>query len=390
MITAQIEQIFDDLICQLITRKEALLRKVHQLQEDFVNKEASRLAAMEELERAQARLREMNLKVNANIGVHDHARRVYEQAKHQHATPTRLRKLTFFHPTLSRLCSEIAEFGVVVEALNYSEKVQPILTAGRRGSGDKELSGRAVALDEDSQTVYVADYDNSRIQVLSFQGEFLSQFGSEVLQGPCGIGVTDCHIFVADFHLHTLLQFCKDSHKLLDRVSGKGKDEGHLMQPHMLAIDTNGDIYIVDGNHRVSIFSEQLQFNSIVGEKYLHNPRDVKLTSEEVIVLDRGPKCIHFFSRSGEFLSSCVTQGQGNCSIQICFFFCLDTEQNIIIGDRGNQTVNIFSKSGDLIHIIGGKGGGKGDFIKPCGIAISNSGILFVLSNNTNYSLQCF
>ena len=38
-----------------------------------------------------------------------------------------------------------------------------------------------LSLDEVNEKVYIADCWNRRVQVLSFQGEFLSHFGEEVL-----------------------------------------------------------------------------------------------------------------------------------------------------------------------------------------------------------------
>ena len=72
------------------------------------------------------------------------------------------------------------------------------------------------------------------------------------------------------------------------------------------------------------------------------------------------------------------------------YFFCLDVEQNFIISDPLRNNVKIVSKSGKLFHSIGKKGKEKGEFEFPCGIAISNSGFLYVLSENPSYSLQCF
>ena len=99
---------------------------------------------------------------------------------------------------------------------------------------------------------------------------------------------------------------------------------------------------------------------------------------------------MHFFTRDGSILKSLVTQGGGQNLISCPFFFCIDLDGNFIISDYNHHAVKVFSSSGDLIHTIGRRGEGSGQFIRPYGISISNLGILYVVSSNVNYPLQCF
>ena len=92
-------------------------------------------------------------------------------------------------------------------------------------------------------------------------------------------------------------------------------------------------------------------------------------------MLDWSPSCIHLFSRGGDFLTSCISQGGGSRSLVSCpFFFCMDIEENIIISDYNRHVIKIFSKPGQLIHTIGMRGEGRVQFIRPYGISISQFG----------------
>ena len=397
-IASRITDTLNDLIDQLIERRDTLCQVVAHLRDDFHNKESTRVAAIEELDQTQLHLNEMS-KVNINLPAHEQAGLMYEQYKQQLCVPTPLPNLSFSCPTLSFSCptlsllqTQIEQFGEVVqlEAPHYSQKTQPILTAGTKGKGDNQLYGEGLSLDEVNEKVYTADWGNSRGQVLSFQGEFLSHFGEEVLSRPRGIVVTDNHILVTD--IHTLFQFCKNSYQLLNRAGGYGSNEGQLSNPRGLSLDWNGDVFVADQwNHRVSVFSNLLQYKQTIGQGSLFSPRDVKLTTDKVVVLDWSPNCIHFFSRSGDLLTSCVSRGEDQgCLVWNPYFFYLDCEQNILVSDWGHHAIKILSNSGELLHTIGRKGNGKGEFINPFGIAISNSGILFALSDNPNYCLQLF
>ena len=100
---------------------------------------------------------------------------------------------------------------------------------------------------------------------------------------------------------------------------------------------------------------------------------------------------MHFYSKNGHLLNSCISQGEGPDSlVYIPRFFCLDLAGNITISDYGNHRIKIFSQSEQLIHTIGRKGEGIGEFMYPLGICISKLGNIFVLSDNPNFSIQCF
>ena len=128
---------------------------------------------------------------------------------------------------------------------------------------------------------------------------------------PWGIAITSEHIYVTDRGLHALFQFNKDSFELLNRTGTKGQTDGQFNGPRGLCTDYSGDVYVADNaNNRVCIFSNYFQFKSEFGIGQLYRPKDVKLTPNcQVVVLDRSPECVHFYSRNGHILSSCASRG---------------------------------------------------------------------------------
>ena len=109
-----IHQTFDPLIAQLIARRDALLLKLSQLQQEYTDKETTRRAAIEELE-TQQQMMEMSLKVNINLPIHQQATALYKQGLKQLETPTKLPYPIFMFPKLQELQSIIIEFGEVRE-----------------------------------------------------------------------------------------------------------------------------------------------------------------------------------------------------------------------------------------------------------------------------------
>ena len=320
---------------------------------------------------------------------------MYQQGQKEKETPTKVLPFAFQCPSIATLQSQISEFGdfVTWKCPDYNAKKKPVVSAVELGPGNNELQyPTGLALDEISHKVYITDLGNSCVKVLSFQGEFLTQFGQDVLRRPWGIAVTEEFSFVTDYHHNSLFQFSKDTLQRINTAGTEGKAEGELAGPKGLCVDRNGDVFIADsGNHRVSVFSGNLRFKSCIGTGILYFPVDVKLSPDTLVVLDRSPNCVRIFSRSGDLLTSGVSQGdKQNCLVDKPFFFCLDLDMNILISDWGHNTIKIFTHSGELIHTLGKKGKSRGEFIEPYGIAVSHSGKIFVVSHNPNYTFQCY
>ena len=142
-------------------------------------------------------------------------------------------------------------------------------------------------------------------------------------------------------------------------------------------------------NNRVSVFSKDLDFLRNFGTQQLVHPCDVKVTPYSVVVLDRYPNRIHFFSRSGTLLRSCVTLGKDGI-VYGPWFLCLDIVGNILITDCLCHNIRILSPSGELMHVIGKEGHGRGELYHPSGICLSQTGTIFVVSHNSNFCLQSF
>ena len=390
-VATRIMSTFDLLRDQLTARRDALLNALQIMKENYISKGTTRKASITELETIIRQMQELSVKENTNLKVHRNAIQIYELEIKEHQTPTKHPCPLFSCPTLAQLETQIAEFGDLKEGVDYSLKKEPVIAVGKEGKADNELNAaRGLALDELNQLIYIADMGNSRIQVVSFDGNFLKRFGQEILKFPWGIAVTEDNVFVTDVSLYALFQFSKKDYQLVRRTGTRGGGEGELESPLGLCIDSNGDVFVVDSiNYRVSVFSRDLKFLNCLTTQQLKHPHDVKVTQDSVVVLDCSPNCIHFFSRSRDLLRSCVTQGKDGM-VYRPYFFCLDTAGNILITDYSSSSIKILSPSGQLIHTIGKEGHGRGELYHPYGICVTQSGTIFVVSQNRNFCLQSF
>ena len=66
----------------------------------------------------------------------------------------------------------------------------------------------------------------------------------------------------------------------------------------------------------------------------------------------------------------------------------MDDEGNIIVADSRNDRIQVFSSSGVFLRKFGGKGSGPGEFDRPCGICMTQDGLVCVVDfGNTRIQL---
>ena len=160
-------------------------------------------------------------------------------------------------PTTSEIY--VADYGnsrvcVLTANLNWS------FTFGSKGSGQVQFnSPYDVAVDSKGH-VYVADTYNHRIQKLTAIGKFICQFGSGgsgfgQFSYPYGITV-DIYdmIYVSDGGNHRVSVFTSDG-QFIRSFGSQGSDTGQFSSPHGLAFDNSGHLYVCDYyNKRIVVY----------------------------------------------------------------------------------------------------------------------------------------
>ena len=83
--------------------------------------------------------------------------------------------------------------------LNYQLNGKFISKIGEDGNGELEFNYPfGLTIDESNGNIYVSDYNNNRIQILSQHFRFISRFGKDILKSPRDVKLSKEHIFVLD------------------------------------------------------------------------------------------------------------------------------------------------------------------------------------------------
>jgi DNA-binding beta-propeller fold protein YncE len=180
---------------------------------------------------------------------------------------------------------------------------------GDRGDGPLQFYGPCQVWVASDDFVFVADFGNNRVQVLTPRLELYGSVGVGQLRGPSGVCADDDVIVVSEATAHRISVFKRCDGALLCRFATYGRGDGQLHRPQGLCfMSGHRNVAVADNiNHRVSVFSVEGEFVRHVGVGELHYPTGVACSAfDELVVADRFNKRVVVFSASGEMLTAMV------------------------------------------------------------------------------------
>ena len=390
-IEAEIHKTFDRLVSCLNERRNELLTRYREIQAQ----PADRARMERELLDLKAET-EQHIRMNLLLETQSKILAKLEQKLEEVKTPLPDTYVKFLSDTI-HLEREISGLGEIIEEEAFVvpryHQMSCIVSVGKEGIAPGELyDPRGVAIDENTGYIYVTEVFGFRVSVFSETGDFLNTFSQQGMNFPWGIALHRDNIYVTDFMSNAVFHFNMEQQicHVATFGSGEGSSDEQLNDPRGLTVSTDGDVFVADcDNHRIIILDQSLRFKRHVTHRSMKNPREVKLTRDEIYVLCKSSPCVLVLSHTGEMTRSLVTRGDG-MQVYNPQFFCLDAEQNLLISDREANDVKIFSKDGTYLHTVGQEGHEGGMLYQPRGIALTKDLNLVIVSCNRNSALQLF
>ena len=208
-----------------------------------------------------------------------------------------------------------------------------------------------IAISRDGN-VYVADTANDKIFVYNKNGKYLTTIGAVgEFESPGGLAVDDKRqrLYVVDSKRHNVKAFSLPDGKLLSTIGKRGKAEEGFNFPTNIALDSNGNLYVVDTqNFMVKLFTPD-------------------------------GKLLRTFGQIGDRLGNFV-RPKG---------IAVDSEDNVYIVDAAFNNFQIFNKEGKLLLFVGDGGTYYGQFFSPAGMAIDKEDRIYVV-DQLNRRVQVF
>ena len=238
----------------------------------------------------------------------------------------------------------------------------------------------AVMEDLTNKEVIIFDKDLKLIRTFG-QGS-----GDSKLNEPMGVAVGDNVIVVSDWDDHAVKRFSLQG-VYLSKFGSHGSGDGKFTKPQGLCFNSKGLLYVVDRNNcRPQVFGRNNMFLFKFGSRGC-NPGEFQVpchnaidSSDRVYVTDWcDDGAISIFSEGGHFIK------RMKCNSPFAIYIGPDDHMIATVDDYNSITV--FSPTHERVAKFGMLGRGNEQFDRINGVAINNSGTIFVVER-LNQRLQ--
>jgi DNA-binding beta-propeller fold protein YncE len=114
---------------------------------------------------------------------------------------------------------------------------------GAKGAAPGQFDLPHTIVIDDSDLVYVGDRQNQRIQIFNTNGDFIRVW--ENVGYPWGLVLYKGKFYMTDGVHGTLTEFSKEG-EITGMYGSTGKKPGQFEWPHMIAVDSKGNLYIAE------------------------------------------------------------------------------------------------------------------------------------------------
>ena len=223
-----------------------------------------------------------------------------------------------------------------------------------------------------------------------------------VYSGECELSVlvNGGHVRGSPFAVQLDGAVLQNGHWVMRRSAiGLGGIKGSLQFPQQpgrlwgVAVSpVNGSVYVVvHGKSRIHVFDVEMKHVRTFGqhgegEGRVNRPLGIDVsTTGQVYVANQYNHCVSVFRECGTFIR---TIGQGK--LQYPWDVLVHSNGLVYVTDKGKHNIAVFSQEGELVRTFGSKGGGKGEFNFPTGLATSPDGHHLYVSDCDNHRVQVF
>jgi DNA-binding beta-propeller fold protein YncE len=189
--------------------------------------------------------------------------------------------------------------------------------------------------------VFVADYNNDRVQVLTPTLDFHSFVGVGRLSYPVGVCANADVVVVSECLALCISVFNRRDGARVRQFGRQGSGDGQLVSPRGLCF-MSGDRHVAVaewGNSRVSVFSIDGEFIRHIGVGVLDSPQGVACSAfDELVVADGGNHRVVVFSDVGGLL---MTFGDGG--VRACQFTGVAVHGSTVFAQNLSQQCVLWS-----------------------------------------------
>jgi uncharacterized protein (TIGR03663 family) len=189
--------------------------------------------------------------------------------------------------------------------------------------------------------------------------------GEGEVNGPADVTVdSEGNVYVIDGLNHRIVKFTPDGE--FSSMGNAGSGEGEFADPYVegqyenhdgpwgIAADDDGNVYVADTwNHRIQKFNSDLEFQLEWGTGDLFGPRDLAVHSDgSILVVDTGNKRIRKYDPNGLLIADYGSAGDGPGQFDEPSSISVAPNGDIFVADYWNQRIQRFNPNFEYIDEI--------------------------------------
>eukprot|EP00002_Diphylleia_rotans_P037192 TRINITY_DN8286_c0_g1_i1.p1 TRINITY_DN8286_c0_g1~~TRINITY_DN8286_c0_g1_i1.p1 ORF type:complete len:443 (+),score=91.95 TRINITY_DN8286_c0_g1_i1:58-1386(+) len=260
---------------------------------------------------------------------------------------------------------------------------KPVFSVGSKGKGPLQFQyPLGITMNPITSEIYVAECDNTRIQILTPDLEHVKFLGSKgtmpsQFQEPRSVAISpNGRIAVVD-NCNNRIQIFDQNHEFLSEVLGKFEDCERFRDPRNIAVDNTGNFYISDrNNERILKIDEDGNVICSIGNKKSEAPIGLAYgiavtTCNELIAITHGGDVVRVYDLSGTHLRDIkVFKTSGSWPSN---YLGIGPDGGFVLVCVGSGAIHFYSRDGNLIHNIKGS--------RPVGVVFGVDDRFYVIEN---------
>lgn len=260
---------------------------------------------------------------------------------------------------------------------------------------DPKVFQRPMAVAADSESIYVTDSAKHDLIVYDYNGKFRRVIGSPgkapgQFNYPTGVAVSDNRIFVADFYNQRVQVLSPKGEVLnilpLERDKAK---VGPVIMPAAIAVDKQGQLYVSDVNRQqILVFDRTGNYlrsfgvaGAGAGELSYANGLAIADNEGLIYVSNSNNSRVDVFDLQGQFKNTISKSVSVSNPKGIAFD---PKTSRVYVADTLGHLVQGLEEDGRLFETIGARGIDNGQFNFPNGLFIDFMGRLYVADRENN------